>query len=451
MPYPRRYGRRPGEYASKASHGHIVQDESVQKFLKQCILPRRAEEVNLSEFLRVQYQPVDPNPIRYVIAIDGGYTEIAVQEKFPSSTIAFFQFGALFFDVEHLISLEDCAFIDPDHMTALKNMQRLEFTFPVRNLALRSEGTLYESARRSIYDFFRQDLDGDEIIETLKWLIYQEYSNPRNVWALANCPRCRESTIPLLRSEISSNYTFECPHCHNEIYLTDVFRLHEWMDNEIGAGSVLGYLTNVIEQMLYAHLIRIILKIKPDLLNRLLVIRDGPLAFFGPTARMHIPFRNLIGYLFDHHNLYLAGLEKSGAFVEHADEIYPILEPGTALILDNDYIYEYIIPGQGDPARPYGSTSYFGNKLIFKAPTGHIYVATLPTIPAVNQAGIAYPSQDDFRNLQAILTNIELLRCDMYDNALVPVALANKLVSLANHPSSRILQRFAKESIQQNR
>jgi hypothetical protein len=52
-----------------------------------------------------------------------------------------------------------------------------------------------------------------------------------------------------------------------------------------------------------------------------------------------------------------------------------------------------------------------------------------------------------FHNLQAILTNVEKLRCDMYDNALLPVALANKLVSLSDHPSSKILQKFAIESM----
>jgi hypothetical protein len=32
----------------------------------------------------------------------------------------------------------------------------------------------------------------------------------------------------------------------------------------------------------------------------------------------------------------------------------------------------------------------------------------------------------------------------MYDNAIVPVALANKLISLSVHPSSTILEKFAK-------
>ena len=57
------------------------------------------------------------------------------------------------------------------------------------------------------------------------------------------------------------------------------------------------------------------------------------------------------------------------------------------------------------------------------------------------------PQKSDFKNLDVILLNIEKLRCDMYDNAIVPVALANKLISLSNHPSSIILEKFAKSSI----
>jgi hypothetical protein len=44
-----------------------------------------------------------------------------------------------------------------------------------------------------------------------------------------------------------------------------------------------------------------------------------------------------------------------------------------------------------------------------------------------------------------ILLLIGELRCSMYDNALIPVALANKLVSLSDFPSQRILTTFAKQ------
>ena len=57
------------------------------------------------------------------------------------------------------------------------------------------------------------------------------------------------------------------------------------------------------------------------------------------------------------------------------------------------------------------------------------------------------PMEGDIPNLRAILTHIEQLKCDMYENALLPVALANKLVSLAAVPSSKILESFAKSSM----
>ena len=118
------------------------------------------------------------------------------------------------------------------------------------------------------------------------------------------------------------------------------------------------------------------------------------------------------------------------------------MAPGTALILNNDYIYRYIIPNTGDPSSAYGRTTYYGNKLIFKTTTGAMYVITLPTADEITD-----PTEKDFHNLHSTLANIEKLRCDMYDNSLIPVALANKLVSLANHPNFKILQRFAIETV----
>lgn len=71
-----------------------------------------------------------------------------------------------------------------------------------------------------------------------------------------------------------------------------------------------------------------------------------------------------------------------------------------------------------------------------------MFVVTLPT-----QSVLLEPKEEDFANLHAILENVEKLKCDMYDDALIPVALVNKLVSLADHPSTKILQRFALSQI----
>ncbi len=119
------------------------------------------------------------------------------------------------------------------------------------------------------------------------------------------------------------------------------------------------------------------------------------------------------------------GLEKSGPFVDHAIQIQDRMEPGTVLILDNEYIYRYVVPGDPASQHPYDANTYWGGKMIYKAADGNVYVATVPT-GEFNAA----PSVEDFPNLSEILSVVGSLKCSMYDNALLPISLANKLVSL---------------------
>lgn len=442
MAYRSKDGKRPDEYASKSAHRHIINDSSVNEFLSRCNLPKTAEEVDVSSHITFKFEPQAHNPIKHIIAIDGGFTLITVKEDFPSSMLTFFQFGALIFSLADLNNIAEQPFIDPDDISKLKNIQRIKLTLPTKNILLGEESTLIDSVRKTIYEFFIKQPEDSPLIETLKWFVFREYLGGDAEYNLSNCPICSTSNILLIRNNISAQYTFECSACKGTIYLTDVFRLHEAVDNELGAGGILGYVMTSFEQILLAHLIRIILNTKPSLLSEVLFIKDGPLAFFGQTANMHKPMRSLVQYLVDNHDLFLAGLEKSGPFVDHATEISKKLSDGTVLIVDNDYIYKYILPGKADPMNPYGRTTYYGNKIIFKAADAKVYVITLPT-----KSIMISPKRSDFPNIDIVLTNIEHLKCDMYESSLVPVALANKLVSLSNHPSSTILKKFAKGTL----
>ena len=90
----------------------------------------------------------------------------------------------------------------------------------------------------------------------------------------------------------------------------------------------------------------------------------------------------------------------------------------------------------------FGTNTYWGGKLIYKAPDRNVYVATVP-----NGAFDPAPTMDDFPNLAEVLSVVGSLKCSMYDNALVPIALANKLVSFSDFPSARILESFARETV----
>lgn len=444
MSYTSRHGRRPNEYASKSSHTHIINDPEVVTFLSECNYPKDSEEILIDNSRIYKVKTPSNNPIKNVVAIDGGRTPVPVRNEFPSSVITFYQFGALYFSFEDLENLYQKSFIDPKDISKLKEIQRYKFILPTKNVKTKNSDTLLNSVRQSLSDFFtKTQPGGDRFADSLKWFIFEEFVGQPVDWNLASCPEgCGEHDIKLKSSLMSKDYSFVCPKCKEKLFLTDVFRFHEVVDNEIGAGGIESYLGSILEHIVLIHLLRIILDTKPSILNETIFLKDGQLAFFGQTANLHKPMRSLTSFLLTNHNLYLAGLEKTGAFVENADEIAERLKPGTALILNNDYIYKFIIPGKANSKEPYGSTTYYGSKLFYKADDNRLYVITLPTKKMSSD-----PSVGDFSNLDIILTVISKLKCDMHDSALIPISLANKLVSLSNHPSSVILEKFARKAI----
>ena len=443
MSYGNEHSNKPFERASKISHTNIINDPYVKEFLGKCKIPPFYDDIDDNDVNFLTLGELSSNPIKNIIAIDGGYTDVKVKENFPSSTIAFFQFGALFFKYQDLAELKEKPFINPDDFSKLQNMQRIKLVIPTKGIVLDGENDFISSVRKSIYDFFCSQIEEEGLIKALKWLIFEEYKNDnkKDKWHLSTCPCCGDG-IDILYNKIGKDYVIECPKCHDKIYLTDILRLHEAMDNELGAGGILGYLTTSIEQIILVYLIKQILDLKPGLLSQTLFVKDGPLAYFGQTANLHKPMRELINYLNNNYTIYLVGLEKSGAFVEHAVQLSEKLLPKQFLLLGNKYIYKYIIPGNEKKDEPFASSSYYGNKLIFKSEHNNVYVATIPS-----KCAKVEPSEEDYININEVLYNITSLKCDLYYNSLVPIVLANKLVSLADHPSSDLLKQFAMDNI----
>jgi len=449
MGYTSKNNRRPFESASKASHHHIINDPEVETLLKRLEQTSTVDDVSIEQLIENFKAPED-NPVEAIIAVDGGYTEVSLNKEFPSRTIHFLQFGALFFKLDDLAEIDSSAFIDPKDMAKLKNIQRLKLALPTRNLCFKDSDTFKNTVLKAIYEFFlNNNLDEDKsLIDTLAWFIFRQYkqgsrTEQDKTWNLATNPLSSDNNqVRLLESEMDKNYTFTCPETGGKIYLTDIFRLHEIIEEETGAAGILGYLLNVIEHLVIIHLIRLLYNRQPEMLKKVLFIKDGSTGFFGQTAQLHVAMQDLINWLLDKQNILLVGLEKSGAFVDHAQEIQNKLGTGNALILNDDYIYRYILPGTGDPNRPYASTSNYGHKVIFKTGIGQMYVISLPVRELHKN-----PTSSDLPNLHIILDNVEKLHCDMYDSALFPVALVNKLVSLSAHPSQRILTKFASGTV----
>lgn len=442
-------GRRPLERASKSAHHHVINDESVVSLVRQSWLPPAYDAVTLPPGVTVPELDGDVS-VEHFIAIDGSYQEAVVRPEYPSSILCFMQFGAVLFSREDLLSVDRSPHPAPEDMDRLRKLERLKLAFPLCNMRLSEATNLTDSIRHSIYQFFLHNavLSGSPLIETLRWFIFREFQSRGDegrVWHLASNPCTPEREgVDLRLSDMRSDYSFICSRTNRPIYLTDVFRLHERIDEHLGADGILGYLMTTIEQIIVVHILRLIARRRPSALSNIAIIKDGPLAFFGVTANLHKPMRELLTHLSQIAQPNLIGVEKSGPFVEHAHQIRHKMKSGQALILNDAYIYRNILASgtADDSGRSYGASTYYGRKVIFKTRTNAVHVLTIPT-----NVETADPQIENFLGFEKALQTTDLLHCDMYDDALFPVALANKLISLSAHPSQRILERFASHSV----
>lgn len=438
-------------WISKANHSHIIRDEFIQDFLKGCRFPEKPGE-DLQETNQIITDIVGKvDGTKHILTVDGSYITVDVKKEYPSSTVAFFQFGAILFTTDDLKNLSQAPFIFPEDMNKFHNLQKIKLVLPIKNVISCHQNSLNRSVRKAIYEFFMRDVSNDvTLMQTLAWIIFEEYTETKNEsYTLSSNPNLGSGlgNIILRKSEMKKDFTFEVD--GDVVYLTDIFRLHEAIDEELGAGGILGYVCRLIEQMILVRYIKVIYGLKSDALRDFCFISNGPLSFSGQTANMHKPFRKLCNFMLKKHNLCLFGLETKGAFIDHALSICQIsdsgfrLGKGKCLILSNDYIYSYITPGDS-ASMHYGSTSYYGGKVIVHTDDGQVFVVS---VPVENKDVILSPTQQDYPNLDTVVGIIKLLKCEMYEDTIVPVALANKLISLTNHPSQKILETFAKKFV----
>lgn len=440
------------ERGSRISHSYIINDEEVKQYLHNCEIPVEAEDVELNEALKHNIVYPETNTIEFIVAVDGESTTIPVKKTFPSSLITFFQFGSLLIKSADLDEMEKKPFVSPSDIKKLKEIKREKFVLPTKNVALKKNIDFRTTVREAIHEFFKKTHSGKtSILATLYWFIFEQYNttSTKSNYKLSQCPHCGTNEIVLEKDKIDlKNYSWICTHdkCNKEILITDVLRLFEKVDKieNADASGIITYLEMAIESFFIIHTIKSLMEIQDGLVDRFLFVKDGPLSFGGETANMHKPMQALLTYLNKDNKINLIGVETSGAFVDHARQIKDKLNPGQVFLLNNEHIYTYIQVGN-HKEQQYGSTSYYSGKFIYKSFDERVYVLTLP----VENHNTYYnqPELTDLKNIQEILMNIDKLRCDIYENALIPVAVANKLISLTNHPSSNILERFAKKSM----
>ena len=232
--------RKPFERASRINHSHIIQNDYVQSFLNNCEIPSYDLE-NIEYPVGYEVKLGEVNKIKNIIAIDGGYSETYINKGFPSTSLAFFDFGVLLFENEDLDNIDKSIMINPEDLKKLKEINKIPFVIPSKNILMKDCYDFTHGVRKTIYDFFASShssaVKNETLIDVLGWLISEKWTRDDNPIKLEFCPyedcECKEIVFQPGQSKIN------CSECGREVYLIDYFRFHEIINEPNGASGFL--------------------------------------------------------------------------------------------------------------------------------------------------------------------------------------------------------------------
>ena len=244
------------------------------------------------------------------------------------------------------------------------------------------------------------------------------------------------------------------PHLYasaNQLRPTDSLRLQERFYDNTSSQQAFTAFRQVTEHLLLVNILRYFHQ-KADLamLNDIAFVMDGPLAIFGMPAWLKGYIQEEVGRIHadllsqGRRGLLLMGMEKTGEFVDHFEELDWLrtegprqrLPNGTILVPTTEYIYRYINPNTTDKA--YGEAVYYGRKLMYKNSMGqHAVVMT----PIVDQEGRKPNSAgpEVFPRLNDVLNLIDSLYTHLYRDGFAPLVRSHAHAAIPLRIGHRIL------------
>ena len=361
------------------------------------------------------------------IAIDGSYVVERVRDGLPSVLYGFAQAAAAYIDLGILETQKAERFVDPYEIDRAVNTALVTLDLPVAGAYTREGVDISTSWREAIDQLFRaKKIEVNRLNQTLLELLF----------LLHGKPGAPASTVPVNCPTEDCNWDVpvpaqgaQCDACGVSLFPTDVLRIHEEVGEEGGNFSALGRLMSVVELLVLVGLATLLWEqSRQELLPNTLFIVDGPLAVYGPPAKLRgraLDFFQAMAATTPSGGLFVCGIEKSGAMVDYARQLarHDVLAPGDLLICDEEVIARVT---NASNARAYGKETYWGRKFVYRALDGRVIVPTvMPPTGAPYDANGGQPDPKDYPTLPAILDVIDRTGSSMYVDGIIPVAAAH--------------------------
>lgn len=444
MPYAR-------ERASKGGHSDLVKNPDVAGFLSDCVYMREPTDDEAASIVS-SYQPApvgESLPIKAVASDASPYSE-PISGKFPSTQIGYVKVSLVLIDLKDYdgLSKPGSRFVDPYKVAAMhRNADAIAFTLPGSNIRYKGAKTVQSGFRRAIWDQLSDDrtcfAKGTDF--TVRGTLLDIDGG---IVEMKKCPAC--GAEPAGGFKFSAGTEIQnCGACGEEVFLTDSLRIHEQISDFGDNTAAMTRFMNAAEHLIVATLVRMLAHYQPKALSEMAFIVDGPLAIFGQPARISARLQSLycgVAEKLAKQGLpppVVVGLQKDGQVMEHARALSRHLPNNTFRVVDDEY-RECFIVGTSALTENFGHETYYGQDFIFKTDAGRIFTVGIPyPFPdKQNRKVFARQKAEVSRYGTQIARAFDVIRhfeFDLYENAVVPIALAHRHASISLVPGGKVL------------
>ena len=457
--------------ADKTTHIDIVQNPDIKRFLDECdyMVPPTGTELSeiVSEFVTVPF--LNKELPTKIIAIDGSSYEATVNPQIPFTRFGFVKIGHLLIDRDGFKGLNSGKFVDPFAVARLsEDNSSLLFSFPSSNMSYKGQENVRDSFRLAMDEaLYKQrfiESDPQTSIRTTLFHVAANrtgklHSDIPNRLFLHKCPSCEAEMIEVWNILEAQ----KCPHCGAYVYPSDCLRIWEEVHDAASNQLALTRFTNAIMHILIMHYVRHLKERFPNsylgVLSNMCFFIDGPLAVSGTAAWIKSSLQKCI---YDTNvelqeaemsPLMVIGLQKSGKLHDYIHLIGDSIPPGSIYCVTDDFRNSYVDFNKTPSGTTYGNETYYGQDFLLKTMSGKLFVFNVP-YPFPNKDNIAIFKKEKaniehYLNIGAYARLIEDFESDLYESAVVPIALAQKYTAISLQPGGKVLDILAQRAVQQ--
>lgn len=446
------------EFASYGPLRRILDSDKIQSLQEKLRVRKKdeSEEDLTSESLIYKKNLPSSFVPDYVVAVDGSYQVAKAENGFPGAEFGYITISAVLILEKDVRELSDQDFIDPKKLRETEKASTIETIIPGCNVILKGVSSAKASMRKALFEELKNTRafeEGETLLETYEYLL--KIKLKKDIEAGSS----RKPVSPIDGVEHDMTYglgEYKCPYSGETLFSTDALRLHELLNQRGTSGELYGQVMQMFEKLWLIHILRSFEKKEwLNILDRVAFVLDGPLACFSTWSWLNksiIKELNRINQLqkkITCKDLLIFGVEKSGTFYNHFEEIDTTIDgvkdkfpAQSAFLLTDSYIKENIIFSESN--KQYGQDTYFGRKLFYKTKTGYRIVPVLATFND-EQQDLKTANLNQYPRLADLMNVLDELVSSRYPNSVSPLVSAHAEAAIPLNLGKRIFDDIAKE------